>query len=85
MNNVKRYNKIWSFQYFVVPLHSQIRMVPWMSGLVNGLQNRVHPIESGRHLTKKSRQNDRGFFVFGIKNSGLSEQGFQHRYVNQTA
>ena len=25
-----------------------------MSGLVTGLQNRLHPFESGRHLTKKA-------------------------------
>ena len=31
-------------------------MVRWMSGLVNGLQNRVHPFESGTHL-----QNKQGF------------------------
>ena len=27
-------------------------MVPWMSGLVNGLQNRVRRFESATHLTK---------------------------------
>ena len=25
-------------------------MVPWMSGLVNGLQNRLQQFESARHL-----------------------------------
>ena len=30
----------------------------WMRGLVNGLQNRVHPFESGTHL---KFQKERGF------------------------
>ena len=30
-------------------------MVPWMSGLVNGLQNRLQQFESARHLKRKSR------------------------------
>ena len=29
-------------------------MVPWMSGLVSGLQNRVRRFESARNLTNKS-------------------------------
>ena len=29
-----------------------IRMVPWMSGLVSGLQNHVRQFESARHLSK---------------------------------
>ena len=33
---------------------SKHNMVPWMSGLVTGLQNRLHPFESGRHLQKKA-------------------------------
>ena len=28
-------------------------LVPWMSGLVNGLQNRLRRFESARHLTEK--------------------------------
>ena len=28
-------------------------MVGWMRGLVNGLQNRLHPFESGTDLTHK--------------------------------
>ncbi len=37
----------------VLTLHSQNKnMVRWMRGLVNGLQNRVHPFESGTHLFK---------------------------------
>ena len=38
-------------------MHPQLgtspHMVRWMSGLVNGLQNRVHPFESGTHLQRK--------------------------------
>ena len=33
-----------------LPLHSQNEMVPWMSGLVYGLQNRPRRFESARHL-----------------------------------
>ena len=29
-----------------------MKTVPWMSGLVNGLQNRVRRFESARHLSK---------------------------------
>ena len=28
-------------------------MVPWMSGLVNGLQNRLQQFESARHLARR--------------------------------
>ena len=35
--------------------------VPWMSGLVNGLQNRLRRFESARHL--KARQSWRAFFI----------------------
>ena len=31
----------------------KITTVRWMRGLVNGLQNRVHPFESGTHLYKR--------------------------------
>ena len=34
-------------------------MVPWMSGLVNGLQNRLQQFESARHLKVKSRNIDK--------------------------
>lgn len=34
----------------VVPLPSQNDMVPWMSGLVNGLQNRLRRFDSARDL-----------------------------------
>ena len=36
-------------------LVAQNEMVGWMRGLVNGLQNRVHPFESGTDLKKKER------------------------------
>ena len=45
---------------FTLPLHSlkQKRpyLVRWMSGLVNGLQNRVHPFESGTHLQRTRKE-----------------------------
>ena len=34
-------------------------MVRWMSGLVNGLQNRVHPFESGTHLLANKKESRR--------------------------
>lgn len=40
---------------FVLPLQPQTRnKVPWMSGLVSGLQNRVRRFESARNLNKPS-------------------------------
>ena len=43
--------------------HLQNKMVPWMSGLVTGLQNRLHPFESGRHLQKRDQHLLVSFFV----------------------
>ena len=38
--------------------------VPWMSGLVNGLQNRLRRFESARHLAKrKLKKKFSSFFV----------------------
>ena len=37
-------------------------MVPWMSGLVNGLQNRLRRFDPARHL-EKSAIIDCGFFL----------------------
>ena len=36
--------------------------VPWMSGLVNGLQNRLQQFESARHLSKAKRRLKMKFF-----------------------
>ena len=47
----------------VVPLQRKNKMVPWMSGLVNGLQNRLRQFESARHLFRKTR-NSSLFFVW---------------------
>ena len=52
----KREKKICIFQIYYLSLHSQNRnvykniLVPWMSGLVSGLQNRVRRFESARTL-----------------------------------
>ena len=50
----KNQKNIWSNKKIVVPLHPQTekryKLVPWMSGLVNGLQNRLRRFESARHL-----------------------------------
>ena len=51
---------------FVLPLQPQTRnKVPWMSGLVSGLQNRVRRFESARNLKqpKKLRSEMVGAFV----------------------
>ncbi len=32
-------------------------LVPWMSGLVNGLQNRLRRFESARHLKEMQTEN----------------------------
>lgn len=49
----KKQEKIWLFKKIVLPLHSLNNKVPWMSGLVNGLQNRLRRFESARHLKSK--------------------------------
>ena len=41
-------------------------MVPWMSGLVNGLQNRLQQFESARHLQKESRHNISILFLYSL-------------------
>ena len=41
------------------------RLVPWMSGLVSGLQNRVRRFESARNLKQNSETTDnKGFRSF---------------------
>ena len=41
------------------------RLVPWMSGLVSGLQNRVRRFESARNLKQSSETTDnKGFLSF---------------------
>ena len=40
--------------------------VRWMSGLVNGLQNRVHPFESGTHLQRKRLNLQLSLFLFCV-------------------
>ena len=40
-------------------------MVPWMSGLVNGLQNRLRRFESARHLARRTPARwSEGFFFY---------------------
>ena len=47
-------------------------MVPWMSGLVNGLQNRLQQFESARHLQQRS-------LSFNL----LERRGFAEYYIFQ--
>lgn len=49
----KKTGKNLVVQKIVLPLHSLNNKVPWMSGLVNGLQNRLRRFESARHLKSK--------------------------------
>ena len=44
-------------------------MVPWMSGLVNGLQNRLRRFESARHLLKTQPWGLRFYFLLSKKSS----------------
>ena len=53
----KNKQKVLQIRKFVIPLQPQsrnkvsfARTVPWMSGLVSGLQNRVRRFESARNL-----------------------------------
>ena len=43
---------------FAAAFSKRLIMVPWMSGLVNGLQNRLQQFESARHLLNNSRNLD---------------------------
>ena len=45
--------------------------VPWMSGLVNGLQNRLQQFESARHLSKAKRKLKKKFFSLFFISSSL--------------
>lgn len=47
----KKEENIWPDKRKAVSLHPLIKKVPWMSGLVNGLQNRLRRFESARHLS----------------------------------
>ncbi len=49
----KKQRKSLQVQKKVVPLQRKNKMVPWMSGLVSGLQNQPRRFESARHLQKK--------------------------------
>ena len=42
-------------------------MVPWMSGLVSGLQNRVRRFESARNLTKKRNAKCVSLFLYPLR------------------
>jgi hypothetical protein len=51
------------------------RLVPWMSGLVSGLQNRVRRFESARNLQKQERIRMKisNPFVFQLLTSSVVE------------
>ena len=51
------------------------RLVPWMSGLVSGLQNRVRRFESARNLQKQERIRKKisNPFVFQLLTSSVVE------------
>ena len=47
----------------VLPLSSLKALVPWMSGLVSGLQNRVRRFESARYLKESRRTGTLLYFI----------------------
>ncbi len=48
----KSARQIWGIKKYTLPLQRITKkMVPWMSGLVTGLQNRLRRFESARHLS----------------------------------
>ena len=52
-----------------------IKRVPWMSGLVNGLQNRLQQFESARHLSlmvKQMEESQLWLSFFNVLNVTLS-------------
>ena len=51
----KKFGSLRKTQYLCTRLQE---MVPWMSGLVYGLQNRPRRFESARHLRKKKADGD---------------------------
>ena len=50
---LKKANKNFGKQNKSTTFAAQNERVPWMSGLVNGLQNRLQQFESARHLQNK--------------------------------
>ena len=56
----------WNFQkMYYLCNRKRERLVPWMSGLVSGLQNRVRRFESARNLKQNSETTDnKGFRSF---------------------
>lgn len=50
VNTTKKSPIYLQIQKNIVTLQAQMQLVPWMSGLVNGLQNRLRRFESARHL-----------------------------------
>lgn len=55
-NRIKNAADSLAISKYVLPLQPQTRnKVPWMSGLVSGLQNRVRRFESARNLQKQER------------------------------
>ena len=61
----KKFGSLEKTRYLCTRIYEKlyIIMVPWMSGLVNGLQNRLRRFESARHLMKKPPKSG-GFFFF---------------------
>ena len=57
---------------FLLPLHPVLKMVPWMSGLVYGLQNRPRRFESARHLARIPSLSVGDFFYSPLKRSPIS-------------
>lgn len=81
----KKQEKIWLFKKIVLPLHSLNNKVPWMSGLVNGLQNRLRRFESARHLKSKvNRKRVHTTLFFYITKILHKPHSFHQDIINQS-
>ena len=63
----QKLNKIFgSIDKYYYLCTRKTKSVPWMSGLVYGLQNRPRRFESARHLEERTPTNRQGFIVLYI-------------------
>ena len=58
-----KWRQITNMRNFLIFATAFLPLVPWMSGLVNGLQNRQRRFESARHLARE-REMTTGSFPF---------------------
>ena len=73
--------KVLQVSKIVVPLQAKSRkqvLVPWMSGLVSGLQNRVRRFESARNLERQVYVT-LAFFLLHEGHNGIETEGDDKR------